>query len=45
MKLLVSALRMALRNPRSVGQRGLSMVLGNGAAHAPTRRRLRRRGA
>jgi hypothetical protein len=29
-KLLVTALKMALREPRSVGQRGLSMVLGAG---------------
>jgi len=35
MKLLVSALRMALREPRSVGQRSLSIVLGAGDPPAP----------
>jgi hypothetical protein len=31
LKLLVAALRMAIREPRSVGQRGLSLVLGGDA--------------
>jgi len=34
-KLLVSALRMALKKPASVGQRGLAMVLGAGKPFAP----------
>jgi len=34
-KLLVAALRMALKDPHSVGQRGLSLVLGAGKAPRP----------
>lgn len=33
-KLLVAALRMALRDPESVGQRGLALVLGAGGPPA-----------
>jgi hypothetical protein len=37
-KLLMAALRMALKDPHSVGQRGLSLVLGAGKAPRPSDR-------
>ena len=43
-KLLVAALRMALRDPGSVGQRGLSMALGTDDPPQPRVTRVRRAG-
>jgi hypothetical protein len=36
-KLLAAALRMALQDPRSVGQRGLSLVLGTDGPAQPAK--------
>ena len=38
LKLLEAALRMALKDPRSVGQRGLSLVLGANRIPPPSTR-------
>ncbi|HOX05533.1 MAG TPA: hypothetical protein PK280_03945 [Planctomycetota bacterium] len=40
-KLLQAALRMALRDPHSVGQKGLSIVLGAGQLPRPSERFVR----